>query len=51
MHATVLTAEAIKLMEQGRYVEAVQRTRQALALRERALGPNHVDVAESLYGD
>jgi len=35
---------------QGRYVDAEVRSRRALAIREKVLGPDHVDVATSLAG-
>ena len=38
------------LWERGEYERAEQLSRHALAIRERALGPNHLDVAMSLHG-
>jgi CHAT domain-containing protein len=44
-----LNVEVIQLYQQGRYGEAIPRAREALALREQALGPTHPAVAESLH--
>ncbi len=38
------------LWERGEYEKAEQLSRHALAIREQALGPNHLDVAMSLHG-
>ena len=38
------------LWERGEYEKAEQFSRHALAIREQALGPNHLDVAMSLHG-
>jgi hypothetical protein len=46
--ATTLTQQITELATQGRYAEAVPLAQRALALREKALGPNHADVALSL---
>ena len=46
--ASALSAEALQLLRQGRLAEGVPKAREALALREQALGPNHPLVAESL---
>ncbi len=46
--ADALNQEVIRLHQEGRYAEAVPRAREALALRERVLGPSHPDVAASL---
>lgn len=43
-----LNDEAAKLFDAGRYVEAVQLAERALSLREKALGPDHPDVAVTL---
>ena len=46
--ATVLNNTAMSLKEAGDYPGAEPLLRQALAIRERALGPDHPDVAVSL---
>jgi len=46
--ATALNARVEALYRAGRISEAVPLAQRALAMRERALGPTHVDVAESL---
>jgi len=46
--AKALNQEVIRLHQQGRYAEAIPKAREALALRERGLGPTHPDVATSL---
>jgi hypothetical protein len=46
--ARALNQQAIVLDEQGRYAEAEPIFARALAIREKALGPDHPDVAESL---
>src|ERR1700733_9551730 len=38
----------VQLYGEGKYREAVAPAERALALREKALGPNHPDVANSL---
>ncbi len=43
-----LTNLAILYQTQGRYAEAEPLHRRALAIREKALGPDHPDVAASL---
>ena len=43
-----LNQQALKLYEEGRYREAVPIAERALAIREKALGPEHPDVAASL---
>jgi CHAT domain-containing protein/Tfp pilus assembly protein PilF len=45
-----LERAAAQLFGQGRYAEGVARAREALALREAALGADHLDVAQSLDG-
>lgn len=42
------TAEFIRLYQAGKYSEAVPFAERALKLRESALGPSHLDVAEAL---
>ena len=37
-----------QLYQQGRYQEAISPAKRALAIREKALGPEHRDVATSL---
>jgi CHAT domain-containing protein/tetratricopeptide (TPR) repeat protein len=44
-----LQAEAAERLRQGRFREAIPKAREAVALRERALGPEHPAVAESLH--
>jgi tetratricopeptide (TPR) repeat protein len=46
--ATALTQQVIQLNNQGRFSEAIPTARRALTIREKALGPNHPDVAASL---
>jgi CHAT domain-containing protein/Tfp pilus assembly protein PilF len=46
--ANGLTQQVIQLANQGRYLEAVPLAQRALALREKALGPESPDVAASL---
>ena len=46
--ATAVTQKAIQLYDQGRYSEAIPLAQRALAIREKALGPYHPDVAVSL---
>jgi len=46
--ATVLNGTALSLYEAGDYAGAEPLLRQALAIREKALGPDHPDVANSL---
>jgi tetratricopeptide (TPR) repeat protein len=43
-----LSKLAFNLYEQGRYAEAQSLHERALAIREKALGPEHLDVAQSL---
>ncbi len=40
--------EAKKLLEAGKYVEAIPRGEQALRLRKAVLGDSHLEVAASL---
>jgi tetratricopeptide (TPR) repeat protein len=46
--ADTLHFEVIRLYRTGRYTDAVQLARRVLAIREKALGPDHPDVADSL---
>ncbi len=46
--AGALNQQVIKLHSQGRYQEAIKIAQQALVTREKALGPDHPDVALSL---
>lgn len=43
-----LHQQVIKLYREGRYKEAIPIAEQALAIREKSLGPEHPDVATSL---
>jgi CHAT domain-containing protein/Tfp pilus assembly protein PilF len=43
-----LTADAERLYAQGKYDQALPLAQRALAVREKALGPDHPDVATSL---
>lgn len=43
-----LNIQAILLHQQGKYQEALQLSQQALAIQEKALGPEHADTALSL---
>ena len=40
--------QAIKLYGEGKYAEAIPLAERALEIREKALGPDHPDVATSL---
>ena len=46
--AAALTHQVDELKSQGGYSEAVPLAQRALAIQEKALGPNHPDVAQSL---
>src|SRR5215813_8078467 len=46
--AAALTAEARRLHQAGRYAEAEPLYKRTLAIREKALGPDHPDVGTSL---
>jgi tetratricopeptide (TPR) repeat protein len=46
--AKQLNQQVIKLYQQGRYAEAIPVAEQVLAIREKALGAEHPDVAQSL---
>ena len=43
-----LNDEVIRLHRAGKYTEAIPIAQRALALREKALGPDHPDVGTSL---
>ena len=47
--AITLNQQVVDLNKQGRYSEALPLAQNALALREKALGPDNFDVALSLY--
>ena len=44
-----LEEQAFQLFEQGRYPEAEPLLKRSLAILEKALGPDHPNVAASLY--
>ena len=46
--AAALAARAAALRQAGKHSEAIQLAQQTLAIREKQLGPDHPDVAESL---
>jgi Flp pilus assembly protein TadD len=46
--ATALNQQVTQLYNQGRYSQATPLAQRALGLREKALGPDHPDVAQSL---
>ena len=46
--ALALNNLAVLYLAQGRYAEAEPLHKRALAIREKALGPDHADVAQSL---
>jgi tetratricopeptide (TPR) repeat protein/CHAT domain-containing protein len=46
--ATALNTQSLKLFNEGKYSEAIPLAQRALAMREKALGPDHPDVAVSL---
>jgi CHAT domain-containing protein/Tfp pilus assembly protein PilF len=48
--AAKLTTEALNLYDSGKYDEAIPLVEHALEIRERVLGPEHLDVAYSLTG-
>jgi CHAT domain-containing protein/Tfp pilus assembly protein PilF len=48
VRANALNQQIVELYRQGRYDAAVPAAKEALAIRERALGPGHPDVATSL---
>ncbi len=47
--ASELNAEVRRHLQEGKYREGIPKGREALAIREKALGPDHPDVANSLY--
>jgi CHAT domain-containing protein/tetratricopeptide (TPR) repeat protein len=47
--ARELNEEVRRDLEQGRYREGIPKGREALAIREKALGPTHPEVATSLH--
>jgi tetratricopeptide (TPR) repeat protein len=46
--AESLNQEVVKFYQQGRYSDAIRLAEKALAIYEKALGPDHPDVALSL---
>jgi CHAT domain-containing protein/Tfp pilus assembly protein PilF len=46
--ADALNQQVLQLYQQGKYVEATEIAKQALVIREKALGPDHPDVGQSL---
>jgi CHAT domain-containing protein/Tfp pilus assembly protein PilF len=46
--AEALRQQVDKLYEEGRYADAIPLAKEVLAIREEALGPDHLDVATSL---
>jgi CHAT domain-containing protein/tetratricopeptide (TPR) repeat protein len=46
--AKTLNAKVVELYQKGRYAEAIPYAQQSLAIREKALGPDHPAVAQSL---
>ena len=46
--AKQLNSEVMQLYRQGRYADAIPKAREALAIRQQALGPAHPAVALSL---
>ena len=46
--ANALNAHATKLYGEGKYEEAIPLAKHALAIEEKALGPDHPDVGASL---
>src|SRR4051794_16985025 len=46
--AETLAEQGSEFQQQGRYDEAIPLTSEALEIREKALGPDHPDVAKSL---
>src|SRR6266487_3268417 len=49
VHALALSYIGLVLKAQGRHGEAEDFLQRSLKIREKALGPTHTDVAESLY--
>src|SRR6202521_4695264 len=48
VEAEALNKQVIELYRAGKYAEATPLAERALAIREKALGPDHPDVAQSL---
>ncbi len=48
--ASQLNQQVMQLYQQGKYAQAIPLAQRALAIREKALGPEHPDVATSLNG-
>ena len=46
--ANALNQQTMQVYNQGRYSEAIPLAQRALAIREKTLGPDHLDVAASL---
>jgi tetratricopeptide (TPR) repeat protein len=46
--AEALNRQVVQLYNQGRYAQAIPLAERVLAIREKALGPAHPDVANSL---
>ena len=46
--ANELNSQVMKLNQVGNYNLAIDKNKEALAIRERVLGPEHSDVAQSL---
>src|SRR5580704_5978275 len=46
--ANALSEQVVQLSRQGHYVDATRLASEALVIREKALGPEHPDVAQSL---
>src|ERR1051326_9091704 len=48
MRAQQLDGQEVKLVDAGKYDDAIPITERALAIREKFVGPDHVAVAQSL---
>ena len=48
MEAYRLNQQVVQLIDQGRYKEAIPIAKRSLAIHEKALGPEHLDVGASL---
>ncbi len=46
--ANLLNEQVIQLYQQGQYAQAIPLAQKVLTIREKALGPDHPDVAQSL---
>ncbi len=46
--ADVLEAQVVKLYGEGKYAEAIPLGQRLLAIREKALGPDHLKVSTAL---